>query len=1597
MSIREEEVTAGEHPGAAPKALISWVHDEVAASPDGQLRALLLLEQADALKSVGEVREAIKEMVNAVNADANLLPAVWMLIGLLTEFKSWKNLIKLHSADQKAAQTASEKACAHFAWGVFQEDHAGDHSGAIDAYSRALAAVPADHAALFALERAAVIAGDVGLLAETLRKQISLARDDRWRALLLTDLARVQHGVEGGSDEEALALLRQAATVEVGQWDWLLALERYGERSTRPEVQAEALEARARLMIALSGMETAGDAVRAHAPWVRSPHDASLWAATLLRRASWLRRPLSPEIALEDLKRAADLCPDDPLVAFELLTLLDEQARIEDAVSLVSRMAASSSDPVSASLWHLRLAEVLARHGQSDGAVEHFRACLELRPGSLIAHAGAEALLLANGRWPELAALYEQTAGAFESRDGELAAMLLLRAAEVTGRVLEEPERALSLLAKAAASTSRADHIDRARAVILARLGRWDEVVEALSRLAAAAPDTVSATVVLEEIAAIRRGHLDDPAGAIEAYQRILEVDPRAGWALECTMELHAQLGQWRELADVLQRKAALESSDERAAACLAVAGWLLQCRAGAPDEAAACYSRAVTRNPGSALATAGLEEIALQRGESRGLRELLLQRARAAAPAAEVERLLLTVALDCEGAGEIEEAASVYTELLEKVGDSRAARWGIARCAKRLGDWRAFAEVMEREVELLGADDDKAAVLLELAEVYLDRLGQTEPGHRALRRAVRAAPELVPAIVMLADQARLDSAWGELDGLLQSILDFAPEAALLVAEERLGLLSGPTRQAPAARVICDVLLENIPDHALARLRKTVLDGLDGDGATRADAWRRLGQLDPTGPFGAALSMHARTIEQARGLPVQGGPVFHGESLAAGLVYSASERDDAPPARKEEVLEARRTAATSDAARAFWTLELAQVAEDRLKTERAEELYLELLARAPENVGALEGLARVSKPLERWDRHVGYLEQLAAIYKEPHTASEQWAAAAAIWTERLGDVGRADHACRKALELDPGNAAAFVRLLAVLRARGDTPGVMELIDQRVGQVDDPAELVQLLIAQAALKREMGFCEASVSSLETALLVDQDNRTALQARAAFDVQDERWGVVVNSLTEWAVKAEPAERRHCLWQAAEVLLDVHGMAQEALMPLRLLVESGDADPETYRRLLLVARRCGAWSEAADAAARLATLTPDQHEAIDARRVEGVIRRDLIGDREGSIGAWRQVAAACPDDLQAIEALGELSSGEDRVAVVAALRLGVSEALALDPTEARALRALLAVHKLSDQPDGALCVLRVLDALGDLTEEESEQLGILSALVPSEPQRPLGPSMLGLLRHPAQAGVAEELHRLIAPILPKLFAADVSALNLGRPIKAQGGDLLVERVSGAAEVFGIQSLALRRSSDPSVSIAPITATEHTIAVGPQQTGHLTPVDRFVLGRALWHTLAQTAAMASRTDSQIRALHDAAIKVGLPTYQPTERRLGVDALVREIQRQIPRRAKRPLMEIAAQMARTDERALLLWCKAVRASADRAGLLLGSDLTAAFTAIVPGWRGDHRDHRAASIERVRASELARELLNFAVSSDYLSLRREVGLAAQSW
>ena len=97
---------------------------------------------------------------------------------------------------------------------------------------------------------------------------------------------------------------------------------------------------------------------------------------------------------------------------------------------------------------------------------------------------------------------------------------------------------------------------------------------------------------VLRELARLQESHIEDPDGAAEAYEIILNLDEGNQAALESLERIYKQTENWDALRDVYQRRVENPNSEEELKSTLHILGTLLVEKLDAPEDAVLIYQQ---------------------------------------------------------------------------------------------------------------------------------------------------------------------------------------------------------------------------------------------------------------------------------------------------------------------------------------------------------------------------------------------------------------------------------------------------------------------------------------------------------------------------------------------------------------------------------------------------------------------------------------------------------------------------------------------------------------------------------------------------------------------------------------------------------------------------------------------------------------------------------------------------------------------------------------------------------------------------------------------------------------------------------------------
>jgi tetratricopeptide (TPR) repeat protein len=1642
-AIATAEVDAPDFEEAAAedaRADVALYEAEASVETDAARRAALWHEAARVEEEIlGDGEAALRAARAAFAVDPTFAAALGPLRRLLAAGGLWDELIGVYDEVLARAPLAPDDGADLLVErGRVLEDRLGRADEARASYDAALEQAPEHAPALLALfinaSRAA--AGDA--IERALAGLARRARTPGRRAALTASLAHMLR-VAGGSGGavRALRVVRDAlrertaetplapllaeldaltrtagaptvaarALAELGHEaaldaPWVAALLRErarlcAERLDDPRGALEALEGAARLepghaLVALELVERAAaqgrfDVVeRVVARFegaTRSPERAQALAlaqVAALGRGGLVAEALAALDASPVLKRAAG----QPAVFGLRVALL---ARARDADGLAAAFAAEGARAGGAAgARALAFAGAVRQWWADDaaGAEELYRRALAAAPAERAAWDALEALLASSGRWGELAELLEGALGEVAGAPGAAERELSLREELVAlyRDELRAPEKAFAHQKQLVHAAPR-DVRQRVRLHDLELAGgalasdvaeALTEEVESLRALAEGADDPAVAASLKVEAARLLGAPGEDPARREEAVRLLAEAAPDDVTGLGTAL-LEATASNAEARAAVVGGE--LESALEQAPAEIVRA---LRFRLAHHHAAVGRFAEAI-----AALMPLRAEEDTLARAWSwdlaRRSRDAILEVAVLSDEARSPRGVLGTPA----------ELELAYGEALERAGDAPGA--GVA-----FG--RALASAPSAE-----------------AALGLLRVAATTPAKPEAMSAALAALQ-----VACGDEPRVAAAAGREEALLR-VASGAVEAADLAAAAPPGASAVEVAETAIVRWAAGI---NRGDQAV------VADALFDLGATMMSAGGE--------GAAAAVPLLARASARARVAGPEVSEAVHKRiwraSHAPRLATAVADLPVTPgegwPSDRPDPRRARATKVGGPLGLTL-DLEAALDAERRGALAAALGGYGRVIAAAPDHLEAWEGIRRVARAADDPLGEARALCRLGALSRAPALAGALWSQAARLFEQ----VGRWDEAIAlwgHAVEALPDDGEAFDRLHALLLDDLASPGRAEALDRVLGHrlaaaaIGDDERVT--LLFERALHRTERLEDAAGAAQDFKLILKFAPRhvEALWrlARLALDAGD---AASAGPALARFVDAAPDDPR-----AAAARLELAAAYEgtqdraRAIETLRRAAALQPGDPEPLDRLVELHTRLGEWRSAVEVLRDWEGRQPEARDRAALQIRIGKLLRDVGRDATGAAVAFRRAAELDPlgEGGRALVSLHDAQSdGRGAVQTIEREITELRAVLARDPLdEARLVRLDDFLDQLAHRapsPVVGAAHAAVVEARSLLLEERDADASgpTRGRVVKPKPfalrSGEAGSVFWSELAYPGALGFRAE----IWPHLVESASALFPAKHKAPPGRAKRVDAAEEPrlawVFATAAACGLGAMHVYLSpsvpdSDPALIIE---EPEAALVLG---SAALDPkaATRFLVGRALGMLRARAAVLDRVEPSALGPLFAcAAMTVG--ASPPVELGRPDDVTERIVGKVMSRRDRKALVLQASRFG-FESIEPARWGHAVRRTADRLGLLLAGDLAAAARAAArtdpERWKTAVRktanrlahmlDGETApppeepaprsSLDEVRGSERALDLLRFGLGQVYPGLRREV-------
>ncbi len=1143
------------------------------------------------------------------------------------------------------------------------------------------------------------------MVAQLLQAEADATEAPQQRAALLFERAVLLHDRLGKPDE-ARALLEEARRLAPSYLPVLLYLEtlaaregRYAELAALYEAEAGQVSApslRLALLCSAAGLyaDRLGDLDRARALYEEAHradprHPVPIEALSRLYAAAGEYEALlalleesaaaapTPEdaavglhhaarIAREHLGRSEDAVrlleaaraklPKDPTILRDLAAAYEIRQDYEALVGVLRALTEVTRErKLAGEIW-LRLGSLLdEKLGREEEAAEAWREALRVIPGSLQALSALGKLYFRTQRWQDLIWTFEQELEA--TTDPKQRAARLFKIAEIQEQQLGDLEAADATLNRVLQEVPGYIPALSALTRLYESQGRWADLVALHERELEHTEDLEQRIFLLEEIGRVREEHLSDLTGAIEAYERILELSPGHLPTVRRLQRLYEQAERWHDLAGIIQREADLVDDQGRVVSLLHRSCEIIEERIGDRDAAIEAWSRLLTLQPTYLPALRALGKLYFQKGRWQDLAEMYRQELEVTTSEDTAVTLLLKLAeLYEEKLLDEEKAIATYREILEQVPGAVVALDNLARLHGRRGEWDEVVAVLRRQAEVVSDPEEKARLFCDAAAMREFRNRRPDQAAELYREALSHKADHRPALSALARLYGAAGAWRELASVYERTLAAATPAARVEAYRHLAHLYLDRLGEPARAVQClEAVLAEQPEDTVSMEALERLYTARNEHAKAAALRERLAaKVDVPAMAAALYTSAALTHEHLEDPPTPAAEDYRRafelfpEDDLAGRRVEVVARGAGDIDALISLYEAQRARADGEDLRLEVAVRLGDLyREARGDLERAESAYREALEIDPNHLPAVLGLKEVCLAREKWDEVQRLIEREGEISRDPGRSVGLLFEAGLLKERQSQDLEGAEAIYRKVLQLEPLEPRAHARLASLLEAAQRYDDLASLLLDRARRLKQPKEQSEAFQAAArVLDAKVGDPARALAALEEAIAHYGTDPVAL----------ERAGELAFSLEDWARAARHYERRLELGGApAElekarlrlgILYQEHlDDPQRAAAYLQDVLSANPTHGEALRRLADLQEAASNWAGAAATLQRLAEITADPEAKIALLSELASIHLEHRNDPDAAVTVLESVRELDPYNVKAVEVLGRL----------------------------------------------------------------------------------------------------------------------------------------------------------------------------------------------------------------------------------------------------------------------------------------------------------------------------------------------------------------
>ncbi len=949
------------------------------------------------------------------------------------------------------------------------------------------------------------------------------------------------------------------------------------------------------------------------------------------------------------LQQIVKLSPEQVDVYDELATAYEAKNRWPDLVKTLTKKAEHLDDETAQVQLYLRIAELyVERFSNQAEAIRAYERVLSLAPDNKKAVTHLLAVYERRRDWEKLIQLRERE---IDGLEGDERIEKTLEVAQLAATKVKKPAVCITWWEKVLSSDPGHEQAIGELFKLYERAKSWDKLAEVCNKKANIAADTKSQIDALQKLGLLYSDKLDNKEKAVEAWQRLLAVDPTHRRAQDALRKLYIAAGAWDELEEfyrkqekidefvrVLERQVDGAAAEHKLGLALKIAV-MYRDEVQKPDRAMRAFERVLSIDENNLEAAEALIPLYEKGRDPRKLvKALTTQLEQTKDPQLRQERIRRIAEYSEEKLRDKHAAFGWWLQAHAEQGTSEI-RVELERLAQETESWAELVEAYKvacAEPSAGGTSDDPSqtlAIMSVIARVQERELGEIDQ-----------ALETNRSILELDDSD--PDALAALERLYVSLERY--EELLDIYKRKLDLTTDPDQRTEIRFKIGQLYEEEVEDDAKAI--STYCGILDDSGEdvgvlraldrlyTKGERWRDLADtlerqiclvdVEEDGyDYVSLMNRLGQTREQH--LEDVGGAIEAYQSVL-DLDSNNTYARDALEKRLRDKKYAFETANTLEPIYeelALWP-QLVEVYEIQLAEEqdnlrrvgllmRIGELYAQRIGNPDRAFDAYARCFQVDPGVEGAKNHLeelgalvdGGFERLVNLFEgaikssdiDPSLAHELSIKVATAYEEQLEDSDKAVEFYREALRLEPDDLSALYSLEQIFTRDEKYADLLEIYRRKADISTNPTARIAILTRTAAIHEEMlGQTEEAIALYSEVLSHDGENRNALRALDRLYAGAERWEELSDNLVRELALFETMEEQ------VPLLLRLATLRENQLMEISPAIE-------TYQQVL---EHEPDHAEAVSALERL--IVNEDHELSIAQILEPIYRAS---------GAWNK----------------------------------------------------------------------------------------------------------------------------------------------------------------------------------------------------------------------------------------------------------------------------------------------------------------------------------------------------------------------------------